>query len=121
MLNSSHEDAEVLEQLLKLNERTFANSHYEAAYHALSAAMHYARDVNHSAYLDKISQVAREQSELIDTDTPQSEMSSQSTFAQQGKNLYHMLAQQAHTHIHVLELQRFKASDQNKSAWEDRL
>jgi len=93
----------VVARLLALNQEAFAGGHYEAAYHILDAALHYAYDTGDSEQLGQIEQLAQQQLRHIDSNTPSHTMSSQSVMGRHGVNLFEVLAQQASVHARLVD------------------
>lgn len=92
---SSHEQNDLYSQLMKISEEALASAYYETAYHALTAALHYAQACNDEQRLHLVEQAARAQQDWVDTRAPEHRMSTQSTHKRQGTSLYDMLARQA--------------------------
>ncbi|MGL4621595.1 hypothetical protein [Chroococcidiopsis sp.] len=97
----SREIDEIYESLMALSNQALTSNHYEAAYHALTAAMHCASDLGDEQYLTRVEQEAKAQRDWIDSHTPEHRMSTQSTNKHHGKNLYDMLARQATAQIAI--------------------
>jgi hypothetical protein len=91
------------EQQMACNKALFDAGHYEAAYHILCAAKHFARDVNSVAYLREILKVANEQKEWIDVNAPENMLSTAATLARNGVNLLESLYRQIEGEIQIIE------------------
>ncbi|MDV2991314.1 MAG: hypothetical protein N4J56_000968 [Chroococcidiopsis sp. SAG 2025] len=97
----SREIEDIYESLMALSNQALRSNHYEAAYHMLTAAMHYASDLGDEQYLARVEQEAKAQRDWIDSHTPEHRMSTQSVNKHHGKNLYDMLARQATAQIAI--------------------
>ncbi|OWY69073.1 hypothetical protein B7486_22395 [cyanobacterium TDX16] len=97
----SREIDDIYESLMALSSHALRSNHYEAAYHMLTAAMHYASDLGDEQYLARVEQEAKAQRNWIDSHTPEHRMSTQSVNKHHGKNLYDMLARQATAQIAI--------------------
>jgi len=95
------EISDIYEQLMALSNQALTSSHYEAAYHMLTAAMHYASDLGNEEYLARVEQEAKVQRNWIDSHTPEHRMSTQSASRHSGKNLYDILARQTTAQIAI--------------------
>jgi hypothetical protein len=85
---------EFYSQLMSMNEAAFKNRHYEAAYHLLAAAMHYAKDRCNLEGLKAIQQRAHEQRNWINTNAPENILSTESVQKRHGIDLFHSLIRQ---------------------------
>ncbi len=90
-------------QLMKISTEAVAKAYYETAYHALSAAMHYAQDHNDEQRLHLVEQEAKTQQAWVDAHAPEHRMSTQSTNKHHGTCLYDMLARQAAAQILIIQ------------------
>ncbi|MCC7452400.1 MAG: hypothetical protein IT324_33675 [Anaerolineae bacterium] len=102
-MNEPDREKTVVVRLLTLNQEAFAGGHYEAAYHILDAALHYAYDTGNSDQLRQIEQIAQQQLRHIDSNVPSHTMSSQSVMGRHGVNLFDVLAQQASVHARLID------------------
>lgn len=92
-----NEQGDLYEQLMAISQEALLNQHYETAYHALTAANHYAQDLGDEQRLQAVVQAAKAQAELIDASAPTYRMSRQAAIKRNGVSMYDMLAQQAAT------------------------
>jgi hypothetical protein len=100
------ESADLYEQLVMLSQEALAAGHYEAAYHALTAAMHVADDTSDAERLREVARLARVQRDHIDRAAPGHRMASGSAPERHGFNFYDALAQQAAAHATMAEQRR---------------
>ncbi|MEH2424416.1 MAG: hypothetical protein V7K48_26950 [Nostoc sp.] len=84
-------------QLMAISQECIKNAHYETAYHALCAALHYAQDIGDEHRVKVVQEAAKAQRDWIDAHAPKHRLSSQSTLLRQGVSLYDTLAKQAAT------------------------
>lgn len=91
------------EQLMSISQKALASGHYETAYHALCAAMHYSHDLSNEQRLRLVEQTAKEQRDWIDAKAPEHRMSTQSAHQRQGISMYDMLTRQAAAHALMVE------------------
>jgi hypothetical protein len=89
--------AATLNQLLSTSRRTFANRHFEVAYHVLAAALHAAQDLNDEQRLEEIEVLAHEQMRIVDADVPVSPLSTTAATYRGMVPLWVSLARQAET------------------------
>jgi hypothetical protein len=94
---------EFYSQLMSMNEAAFQNRHYEAAYHLLAAAMHYAKDRHNLEGLKAIQQRAREQRNWINVNAPENVMSAASVEKRHGVDLFHSLIRQLEGDILIVK------------------
>lgn len=87
----------LFEQLLGLSRDAHAHGQHEAAYHALTAAMHAAQDTNDHAGLRVIVDEARAQIDWIDRYDPTHRLSTMSASRHNHPGVYALLARQAET------------------------
>jgi hypothetical protein len=92
-----NEDGDIYSQLMAISQKSIENAHYETAYHALCAALHYAQDIGDEHCLKAVSEAAKAQCDWIDAHAPKHRLSSQSTILRQGVSLYDTLRRQAAT------------------------
>jgi hypothetical protein len=97
--------ADIYSQLVAVSEEAFESAHYETAYHALSAAMHYAKDVRNEHNLNAVAQLAQVQLDWIETYAKEHWMSGQSAIKRNGINLYESLIKQINTTILFIQRQ----------------
>lgn len=88
---------ETFSQLIALNAAAFEGRHFDAAYHLLAAALHWARDFSQVEWLSRVEDLANEQLAWIDANDPAYHHSTQS--AEKGGNagIFRQLARQCHT------------------------
>ncbi len=90
-----NEQGDLYEQLMAISQEALINQHYETAYHALTAAQHYAQDLRDKQRLQAVVQAAKAQIEWIDASAPTHRMSRQAAIKRNGISMYDMLARQA--------------------------
>lgn len=103
MQDTSHEHSNLYERLMALSEEALVSAHYETAYHALTAAMHYATNIADEQRLAKVEQTAKLQQDWIDVHAPEHRMSSHSTNKHHNSILYAMLARQSAAQILIIQ------------------
>ncbi len=104
MQQTSHSDrSDIYERLMAISEEALESAHYETAYHALTAAMHYAEDIGDEQRLARVEQVAKAQRDWIDSRAPQHRMSTHWATQHQHKGLYQTLIQQAAAQILIVQ------------------
>jgi hypothetical protein len=81
------EHTDLFPQLVAISQQAFTGVHYEAAYHALAAALHYAQDTGSAEQLEEVSRMAGAQLAYIDANAPDSVMSSQAATDRHGVDL----------------------------------
>lgn len=91
------QDDDIFSQLMAISQESIKNTHYETAYHALCAALHYAQDIGDEHRVKVVEEAAKAQRHWIDAHAPKHRLSSQSTLLRQGVSLYDTLARQAAT------------------------
>src|SRR5262245_45269059 len=101
---SEGETGDVYEQLIAASETAFASGHYEAAYHALMAALHWANDQADLQRLQTVAQLANEQHNWLDTHLPTHRLSTQSSVLRGHQSVYDTLKQQVASMIRLREL-----------------
>lgn len=114
MQNTSHsESCDIFEQLMAISQEAQAKAHYEAAYHVLTAASHYAYDLGDQQRLERVQQAAKAQRDWIDSHAPEHRMSTQSSSKNHTTNLYDMLIRQASAQILILQQKHRRESTKN--------
>ncbi|HEX8551304.1 MAG TPA: hypothetical protein VF681_07080 [Abditibacteriaceae bacterium] len=103
--------SDIYNQLITINEATFSTGHYEASYHALMAALHYARDVKDCKALADIARLAGEQLSWIDSHAPEYRHSTRSSQLRNNENILAVLARQAEASIVILEHEASKETE----------
>lgn len=98
-----NQENKMFSQLMAISHDTLESGHYETAYHALVAAMHYARDLNDIQSLAEVAPVAKAHQAWIDAHAPKHRMSTQSTAQRHNTSLFNMLALQAATQEKIVE------------------
>ena len=111
-----NETSNIYEQLMALSNQALTSAHYEAAYHALVAAMHCASDFGDEDYLTRVEQEAKAQRDWIDSHAPEHRMSTQSAAQHQGKNLYDILMRQTSAQISIAK-QKQRLNSQQRLPW----
>jgi cytosine/adenosine deaminase-related metal-dependent hydrolase len=94
-MTENNEHSDIYSRLMALSQESLEGGHYETAYHALVAAMHYAQALSDEKRLTKVKTVAKAQQDWINTHAPEHRMSVQSAVKRQGQSLYDVLARQA--------------------------
>lgn len=97
------EQSHVYDSLIVISQKALETGHYEVAYHALAAAMHYARDEGNKERLANIETIAQAQQDWIDSRDLKHWMSRQSAARRGVKSLYDTLARQARAHEIIVE------------------
>lgn len=96
------EQSHIYDSLMAISQQTLETGHYEVAYHALAAAMHYARDEGNKERLANIEAIAQAQQDWIDARV-EHWMSRKSAAKRGVKSLYDTLARQARAHETIVE------------------
>ncbi len=96
------------ERLMRVNEEAFAAGLYNAAYHALAAALHCARELKDDAALRRVENRARQQLTWIDANAPGYEHSSESASSRGHKSIFEQLAAQAATQLEIDSIRKAK-------------
>ncbi|HET9224030.1 MAG TPA: hypothetical protein VFO07_16070 [Roseiflexaceae bacterium] len=86
---------ELYEQLIALSEIAFAGEHYEAAYHALVAAMHTAYDDGNPDGIEMAKRMAQEQIDWLDAYRPNHTTGSTAAMHRGQRSIYESLQLQA--------------------------
>jgi len=107
----SETSSNIYEQLMLLSNQALTSGHYEAAYHALTAAMHCASDLSNEEYLARVEQEAKAQRDWIDSHAPEHRISTQLATKHQGKNLYDILMRQTTAQISISRQKHRRNSD----------
>jgi hypothetical protein len=97
---------ELFQGLLRSNEAAFTSGRYEAAYHALMAALHVAQDSEDAEGLLVIVGRAKEQQASIDALAHDHRLSTTSAASRGHKSLYEMAVQQARAQAAMIRLRR---------------
>ncbi len=87
------------DRLMAANEDAFAAGLYNAAYHALAAALHCARQLQDDESLARVKDTASTQLHWIDENAPDYEHSSRSAEVRGHDSVFYMLARQAATSV----------------------
>jgi hypothetical protein len=90
------------DRLMAVNAEAFAAGNWEAAYHALMAALHCAADLRDAGRLAAVSDVARGQQAAIDAKAPGHALSSRSAGVRGHKSLLETAAFMADTRVGML-------------------
>jgi hypothetical protein len=96
---------EMYEQLLAISRKAFCEGSFEVAFHALSAAMHRAKDLKSLQFLRELFQEAEQQMQLINTGYPEHPLSSSSAASRKHESIYRSLQLQISTQLRFLEMQ----------------
>jgi hypothetical protein len=86
---------DLYEQYINLAEMSFADEHFEAAYHALVAAMHTADDDGDANRIEVVKQMAREQITWLNIHRPNHLTGSTSAMHRGNRSIYGSLQLQA--------------------------
>jgi hypothetical protein len=89
-----------------LNALAFAGWEFEAAYHALAAAMHCSDRLRDGDLLAEVQQLAQEQGQWIDTHAPDHRLASQNGTKVGHRNIFSVAARQAAAMLLTLEVQQ---------------
>lgn len=100
---SDNQHGDLYEQLMAISQEALTNQYYETAYHSLAAAMHYAQAVGNAERLQAVASAAKEQQDLIDTQTPKHRMATQAAVNRDRISLYQMLARQASAQVLIVQ------------------
>nr|CAA9268931.1 hypothetical protein AVDCRST_MAG63-2835 [uncultured Armatimonadetes bacterium] len=103
---ASPECGDLYERLMHINREAFDGAHYDTAYHALAAALHFAQDQRDEGRLSAVARIASEQITWIDRHTPAYHHSTTSAVARGNDSIYAMLSRQAHTRAQILRQER---------------
>lgn len=95
--------SDVYQRLMRINQETFADGHFNVAYHVLAAALHCAQSLNDIQGLVEVEWVANQQMEWIDAHHPEYEHSTQSSSGRGNTNIYHNLARQARALVPIIQ------------------
>ena len=85
----------LFDQTMAVNGEAFAAGHYEAAYHALMAALHLAQDLGDETRLRNVSQVAGQQRQTIDSLVPAHRLCSQEARSRGHESVFALAERQA--------------------------
>jgi hypothetical protein len=99
-------DTDLYDQLIACNKALFENGNYEAAYHLLCAAKHYASDRDDTRDLYAVLDLAHQQSDWINAHAPNNMLSLQSSSGRNRVNLYASLFEQLRGNIQIAESNR---------------
>ena len=94
--------ADGFERAMSVNAEGFGSGHYEAAYHALMAALPLAKDLGDEARLLPVAQVAREQGRSIDSRAPSHRLSSQMAQSRAHESVFRLAVRQASLEARLL-------------------
>lgn len=83
------------DRFMAINDEASAQSHYEAAYHALMGTLHCAEDLCDEARLRRVERVAGEQRDGIDSREPAHRRSSPQARSRGHQSVFALAAQQA--------------------------
>jgi hypothetical protein len=87
--------ADCFDRAMSVNGEAFAAGHYEGAYHALMAALHFARDLGDEDRLQRVARVAGEQGQHIDKQCPSHRLSSQAAGLHGHDSVFRLAVRQA--------------------------
>jgi hypothetical protein len=96
-------EPDLFEELIQSSRKALHGSHYNVAYHALAAALHYAQDEENIESLLLVAHIADEQLKWIDATTPDYEHSSRSSQRRGAPNIYQSLTRQANTGVTLIK------------------
>lgn len=88
-------------RLMAVNREAFASGHFEAAYHALMAALHVAQDVGDRARLEEVAKLAGEEAEGVDAVQPAHRLSSTTSREHGFESVFRLAARQASVRAHI--------------------
>jgi hypothetical protein len=90
-MNQEDRKLELYSQLLVISQEALTNGYYEAAYHALTAALHCAQTEGDIDRLEEVAKLAGEQLAYINRHAPNSVMSTQAATSRRGVDMYAVL------------------------------
>jgi hypothetical protein len=93
-MTSASSNQAMYDQLMQINDKAFDEGNYEAAYHALVAALHCAIPLREGALLRELEARAREQRDWIDTQAADHALSAQSAAVHGHRSSYASLVMQ---------------------------
>jgi hypothetical protein len=102
------------DRAMSVNREGFAAGHYEAAYHALMAALHFAEDLEDEGRLLRVAQVAGEQGRLLDSLPTPHRLSSRMAKARGHEGLFPMAMKQASVQARLAHMKN--RSDQHDAS-----
>jgi hypothetical protein len=105
MAASAQPRDDMYEQLLDISRRAFREGSLEVAFHALSAAVHRAKDLKNVQFLRELFQEAEQQMKLIDTGYPDHPLSSSSAASRKHDSIYRSLLRQISTQLRLYDVQ----------------
>lgn len=105
MAASTLNQDEIYDQLLAISRKAFREGSFEAAFHALAAAMHRAKDLKNVPFLRELFQEAEQQMQLIDAGYPSHPLSSSSAASRMHDSIYRSLLLQISTQLRLNETQ----------------
>lgn len=91
------------DRLMAINAELFADGHFEAAYHALMAALHLAEDAEQEERLLEVSRVAERQRDHIDGLKPPHVLSSESARSRGHDSVYALAVRQATVRARIVD------------------
>jgi hypothetical protein len=94
-MSNSNDRRDLYTRLLAISHEALEAGHHEVAYHALSAALHYAQNTRDIERLNEVSRTATEQLAYINANAPGSVMSTTSAQKRSGVDMYDTLARMA--------------------------
>ena len=94
------------QQLMAINEASFADGRYEVAYHALMAALHAAQDASDVEHLRAVERAAEQQQVRIDAEAPSHRLSSHEAKKHGALGIYRMAARQASARASMVQHSR---------------
>jgi hypothetical protein len=94
-MSISIERRDLYTRLLVASQEAMEREQYEVAYHALSAALHFAQDTRDAERLDEVANVALSQLAYINVNAPSNLMSTKSAENRRGVDMYEMLSRMA--------------------------
>ena len=100
------------ERLVSINAEAFAARSYEAAYHALAAALYCARDAGDEDQVSDAGRRAGEQIAWIDANDPAHALSTASARGRGNENIFTSLGRQARTTLQILKSERLTKPEQ---------
>ena len=106
----------LFERLLAASREAHGHGQYEVAYHALTAAMHFADDMADVQGLAEVGREAEEQIAYIDRVAPGHRLSTRSAARHSHPGVYALLVRQSATHIQMHETRDLPGTARGRDA-----
>ncbi len=95
-MSQASETADLFNALISISRQALSTAHYEAAYHALTAALHCAQDMKDADRLEEVAREAKQQLQHVNSAAKGNTMSSFAAAERpSGVDLYDMLSRTA--------------------------